>query len=258
MWTGQFCQKLLLDCRGGLGDLAFYSRFLPELQACGIRPFLFVREEQVPLVRFLAQQSWSGIQADETAEGCEFWIWADLFSEFEITPENIARRLPLPIWEIDPDLVEASNLEFRSRATGRPVIGLCARASDEKHGFEGLSTRSLTVEQTLKLVSSTPQCQWVNLHPEPLDLPNVLNLPAGSIEMLAARISACDAIVSVDTFVAHLGGSMGKTTSLLLSPHWHWFWSSSLEDDRRSIFYPSVSLFGKGRPRKAIGSWLRP
>jgi hypothetical protein len=62
-------------------------------------------------------------------------------------------------------------------------------------------------------------------------------------------IAQCDVIVSVDTLVLHLSGSMGKTTYGLLPEEADPRWGKS-ED---TIWYPSVKLF-----RQEADDWMSP
>jgi ADP-heptose:LPS heptosyltransferase len=67
----------------------------------------------------------------------------------------------------------------------------------------------------------------------------------------AALCELMDVIISVDTSVAHLAGSLGKTTWVLLpfSPDWRW-----LLDRLDSPWYPSAQLYRQ----EAIGNWQGP
>jgi tetratricopeptide (TPR) repeat protein len=66
-----------------------------------------------------------------------------------------------------------------------------------------------------------------------------------------AIIKSLDLVISVDTSIAHLAGTLGKNTWLILKcdPDWRWF-----SDDNKTPWYPSISIFRQDR----IGSWKNP
>lgn len=64
----------------------------------------------------------------------------------------------------------------------------------------------------------------------------------------AAAIEMMDLMITVDTAVAHLAGSLGKTTWLLLHHVPYWLW---LENRVDTPWYPSISLYRQ----KTAGDW---
>jgi hypothetical protein len=66
----------------------------------------------------------------------------------------------------------------------------------------------------------------------------------------AAAIECMDLIITVDTAIAHLSGTIGKPTWVLLphDPDWRW-----LLDTETSPWYPSIRLFRQPQ----IGNWDR-
>ncbi|HEX4882743.1 MAG TPA: tetratricopeptide repeat protein [Casimicrobiaceae bacterium] len=64
----------------------------------------------------------------------------------------------------------------------------------------------------------------------------------------AAMIEALDAVVSVDTAVAHVAGALGKPVALLERFHGCWRWRLS---PRTSPWYPSLRIFRQAR----FGEW---
>ena len=68
------------------------------------------------------------------------------------------------------------------------------------------------------------------------------------IDGLAALISACDRIVSIDNTTVHLAGALGKETKVLLPFSCEWRWGQGSQD---SYWYDSVQLLRQ----VIIGDW---
>ncbi|KAF0219379.1 MAG: hypothetical protein FD174_2078 [Geobacteraceae bacterium] len=70
----------------------------------------------------------------------------------------------------------------------------------------------------------------------------------GDFADTAALIAGLDLVISIDTAVAHLAGSMGKPVWVLLpfAPDWRWFLGRC-----DTPWYPSMRLFRQGKP----GDW---
>ena len=70
------------------------------------------------------------------------------------------------------------------------------------------------------------------------------------IDGLASLIDACDCVVSVSNTTAHISGSIGKKTYLMLPKDRGkiWYWS---KENNQSIWYKSVKIF----ERNKISTW---
>jgi ADP-heptose:LPS heptosyltransferase len=68
------------------------------------------------------------------------------------------------------------------------------------------------------------------------------------IDGLAALISACDRIVSIDNTTVHLAGALGKETNVLLPFACEWRWGQGSQD---SYWYDSMQLHRQVK----IGDW---
>jgi hypothetical protein len=116
--------------------------------------------------------------------------------------------------------------------------------------------RSIALEQLAPLFK-VPNISFVSLQMEYRDanLPALAHLPIQRIDSAitdfgdtAAAIEQCDLVISVDTSVAHLAGSLGKPLWILLSDIPDWRWLLGRTD---SPWYPTARLF---RQSKA-GDW---
>ena len=70
-------------------------------------------------------------------------------------------------------------------------------------------------------------------------------------EGMAAVISCCDLVLTIDNLTAHLAGSIGKSTLTMLYKFnfWQWFW---FYNKNYSPWYPNVKIFRQ----KTNGNWL--
>jgi len=68
------------------------------------------------------------------------------------------------------------------------------------------------------------------------------------LDLLAAKISQLDLVITVDNFTAHLAGALGIPTWVLLPCAAEWRWMPGRED---SYWYPSVNLLRQPEP----GDW---
>ncbi len=68
---------------------------------------------------------------------------------------------------------------------------------------------------------------------------------------VAALIRQCDAVIAVDTAVAHLAGAMGKPVFILLPHFADWRWMDGRAD---TPWYPSARLLRQA----SFGDWSVP
>ncbi len=157
----------------------------------------------------------------------------------------------IPYLRADPNLIK----EWRERLPKRPRrIGL-VWAGNPNHPND--ANRSIALAKLQPLLS-LPDIAWVSLQvadgrDQLGGLPQKLRPTdmAGHIRDFAdtaAIIDQLDMLISVDTSVAHLAGTMGKPVWMLVPkvPDWRWMLKSD-----RSPWYPTMRLF---RQTKA-GDW---
>ena len=71
------------------------------------------------------------------------------------------------------------------------------------------------------------------------------------LDGLAALLSACDKVVSVDNTTVHLAGTLGVQTDVLLSFAHDWRWGG---DSSASYWYDALTLYRQ----EYINNWQQP
>lgn len=69
--------------------------------------------------------------------------------------------------------------------------------------------------------------------------------PIGDFYDTACAIAQCELVITVDTSVGHLAGTLGKPTWLLLPFSAEWRWLQRRTD---TPWYPSMTLFRQSQP----------
>jgi tetratricopeptide (TPR) repeat protein len=237
-WQGESLagRTLLVHAEQGFGDAIMFARFLPVLAVHAARVILRCAAPLVGLLHGLGGAAAIALDAPEPAHDCG----VDQMSIpllLGTTPETIpgaAGYLPRPAGT--------------NRARLRPRIGL-AWAGNPQHSND--RRRSLP-PGALTALLALPGIEFVSLqcgpraHEYPLAAPSLPDFVA-----TATKIQDCDAVVSIDSAVAHLAGAMGVPTHVLLpyAPDWRW-----LEGRTDTPWYASMRLYQQAAP----GDWSAP
>ncbi|WP_165842833.1 tetratricopeptide repeat protein [Phenylobacterium deserti] len=214
-WRGEPIagKRLLVLPEQGFGDVIMFSRFLAQLRSAGAEPVL-----------------------------------AGLHKPLQpLFPDAVVLRRSQPPPEVDFWTVLGS-LPFRLNATLETVpppgalgpsrrggggVGVMARGNPK---FAYDFTRSLPAAAAERLLAL-----GADLHPD--------STGAADFRQTAEIIAGLDLVITVDTAVAHLAGSMGTPVWILLpAVNRDWRWLEARED---SPWYPSARLFRQA----GLGAW---
>ena len=239
---------ILLHAEQGLGDTIQFVRYVHRVAARGARVVLEVPRPLLRLCRSLAGVS----QLVERGQALPAFDWhCPLLS----LPRAFGTVLSsIPAVEPYPRLL-AEDLERWGRClrTGPPKVGI-AWSGSLTHRKD--AERSLALASLLQVVPA--DCQVVSLQREirPRDRgvlearPDIFHAgeSLSDFQDTAALCSQVDLVISVDTSIAHLAGTLGKETWVLLpfSPDWRW-----LLDIEQTPWYPSLRLYRQ----RSIGDW---
>lgn len=235
-WNGEPLpegHELLVVNEGGTGDRFCYPRWLPELTKLGINWKFYPYDQLFEFYKRI-------FPADKLiADGSEIRAthWTTAFAlpaKLECAGPN---AVPEPLKVIaTPESIEKYRM---ARTDDLPIVGLCYSAAELFQGDR--KVRSLTEGQAMRLICMTgDKVHWVSLqYGSKIPYP-CTNLPFHTWDDTAGMIANMDAVVSVDTGVLHLSGSMGKTTACLLSGNSCWKFAGKKPKHK---LYPSATFY---------------
>lgn len=249
LWTGAqdiSGRRILLHWEQGFGDTIQFIRYVPLVQAKGADVALMVQPELAPLIRRVMPDIAlvSELPSDAALQCPLMSLPLALGTVLESIP-------PAPLWCADATRRDLWRAQLG--VADAPRIGFAWRGN-ARHGND--RNRSIAVQDFLPLIRGP--ATWFGIQkglPE-TDRQALAKAPALHVfdseiegfEDTAALIAEADLIITVDTSLAHLAGSMGRDCWVLLpfNPDWRW-----LLDRRDSPWYPSLRLFRQ----KQIGDW---
>lgn len=243
-------RRVLVLAEKGLGDSIQFIRFVEHLKKLSCDVQLRIQD---PLLELVKRQQLNGIEIISEQDP----IFADYYCWLMSLPHQLLERTGhLDHWQ--GAYIRSIKDQRSSQSTvgilDRKTIGLMWRGTpDPSH-----DSRSIDLE--LLLAHLPNHLHYVSLQRELTDterqilrrdgrvtIPNAV-LPLNFPET-AEVIENCRLIVSVDTSIAHLAGSMGKPLSLLLKHNADWRWGAY--PTQETPWYPQARLLRQASP----GNW---
>ncbi|MCU7495311.1 MAG: tetratricopeptide repeat protein [Ignavibacteria bacterium] len=235
----------------GLGDVIQFSRFIPQLKKMNCRIIL---ECEKPLWKILRH-----------VEGIDQFVERNFSSppgvpyDYEVFLISLLLYLDTRLEEIPAPSKISISPEYRARWSDviekfkGLKVGIVWAGNPKHNNDRNRSCRLKDFEELFKLEGVT----FFSLQKEDRkgELPefksSVVDLNQyglNDFEDTAAVISCLDLVITVDTAVAHLAGSLGKAVWILVTyvPDWRWMFDRS-----DSPWYPSARIFRQ----KSIGNW---
>jgi len=236
-------RTVLVRCEHGLGDTLQFMRFIPLLRAAHVH-FLV----QPPLVELLRD-------APGLGEVRNYWTDDPLpphdidleVMELPYALRMTLPRLPPPYPRLRAQLPRVH--ELLPPADGRLRVGLLWASSDwDRSRSVPLAALAplFALEQvrfhSLQQGAAADDPLLQRLAIERLS-PRTTRIP-----MAAAAMCALDLVISIDGMPAHLAGTLGRPTWVMLKHDADWRWMEQRED---TPWYPTVRLFRQPR----AGDW---
>jgi hypothetical protein len=245
LWRGEPLEgrRILLWGEQGAGDAIQFARYVPLVRKAGGTVILEVLPHLERLMTWM-EGGYPVVNALTT--GAEYDMHCPLMS----LPQRFGTDLssiPAPTRFAIPDAAR-EKWAMRLEAEGTKIGVVWAT----NPSYLNNAARSVPAECLAPLTRlAGVRCWGLQVGPGAADAPEGMpNLGDELIDFAetAAVISELDLVITVDTAVAHLAGSLGKAVWLLLIYAPDWRWMLGRED---SPWYPTMRLFRQTRP----GDW---
>jgi hypothetical protein len=248
--------------RGGVGDTLQWMRYLPYLRAAGVRAVIAENDDPAPGLKTvdLGDETAADGARRRLAAGARppalepiqiaepFMLFTGLFPSLGHAARTEGYLRPSPDIEVDELLSDIA-----AHAAGRPRMAIFWSANESHHIF---AHKSLTLAQ-IAPVLAREDIHWVVLQRGAeraawLKAPRAAltsNPPASfSFNQTAGLLAGLDAVVTIDSAMAHLAGGLGRPTFLLASAAADWRWG---REDRVTPWYPTMDIVRQ----PSLGDW---
>jgi tetratricopeptide (TPR) repeat protein len=234
-------KTILVHCDEGLGDTIQFSRYTPMLAERGARVVLLVQDALHPLLAGLSGVSHCFPASAATLEPVD--VCCPLTS-LPLALRTTLDSIPPPV-RLSPSADLVTAWEARLGRRDRLRVGL-AWSGSPTHVND--HNRSIPLKSLTRLLDADAAFFSLQRDPRPDDKASlmqradIVDLTAHLTDFseTAALVSCLDLVITVDTSIAHLAGSMGRATWIMLPHTPDYRWLLNRED---SPWYPSVHLF---------------
>lgn len=218
LWEQSEClsdKNVLVYHEQGLGDSIMFSRFVPLLQKVAKNVIVLIQEPLLPLFQKFNIPCICGITED-----LEYDVAISLLSlpyALGISHKQELESLPL----CDTPRIKAHRVK---------KIGICFSTDS---AFPESANKNIPLEV---LMSALKDAQSLGVeiyslnkaHCENLADFGIIQKPMNDFLQTYEIIKEMDLVISIDTAVAHLSGSMGKHTLVLLNKRYDWRWGNGI------------------------------
>lgn len=240
-------KRILVQTEQGYGDTIQFVRYIPLLAEAGIRVKL--ENSLAPLnpllLSLVGLEGICGVGSGDTSSDCSIPLLS-LPRLFSTTLENIPCHVPY----LAPSPEKTAAWRARLAGDSNFKIGICWTGRKKPDPRRSIPPNLLTVLNNLENVS------WYSLQVDEADenvrgdkpgIKDIIDLTGDihDFEDSAALILSLDLVITIDSAVAHLSGSLAAPTWLLLpfAPDWRW-----LLGRKDNPWYPTIRIFRQPSP----------
>lgn len=213
-------KNVLVYHEQGLGDSIMFSRFVPLLQKVAKNVLVLIQEPLLPLFEKFNIPCICGI-----TEGLEYDVAISLLSlPYAL---NVSHKQELEsLLLCDMPRMDVHKI----KACGVKKIGICFSTDS---AFPESLNKNIPLEV---LMSALQDAQKLGIeiyslnkaYCENLNEFEIIQQPMNDFLQTYEIIKEMDLVISIDTAVAHLSGSMGKHTLVLLNKRYDWRWGNGI------------------------------
>jgi hypothetical protein len=252
-WRGEDIRDktILVVGEQGHGDCVQFVRFVYNLHMLGAKVKLQVTDGLIPLLNSSDIMQWVGGYDDDPGE---FDTWVPIMSIpgiLGVTLENLPKIQSY--MSANSVLVKEWQERLGPKHRMRVGVSWSGRRDSWLNQHKGVPFPVI-----LELIKNNPQYEWINLQVDASEDEEQALADAGvtrypnsisSFADTAALMMHMDVVISVDTAITHLAGSLGRPVWVMLNAYstdWRW-----LLDRDSSPWYSSARLFRQ----PAMGDW---
>jgi tetratricopeptide (TPR) repeat protein len=253
LWTGEqdlLGMTILLDAEQGLGDVLQFCRYVPQVAALGAKVILHVQASLADLLHDLTGVHQLIVRGQAIPKFDYHCPLLSLPLAFKINMQSITAQVPY--LQASSDKIK----QWRARLgkTRKKRIGLVWSGNPEPDALRSVPLAELValLPESYEYISLQKEV-W-SRDVEALERSAIRHFGDEIIDFsdTAALSMLVDAVITIDTSVAHLVGALARPTYLMLpqAPDWRWFLKRS-----DSPWYHSIKIY-RQEQHKAWGTVL--
>lgn len=249
-------KTILIMPEQGFGDMVLLSRFIPLIAAKGARIRLVAKKPLLRLLDGIEGVEWIGPTARKTGP-IDLWVsLMDLPKLVYGAQEH--GDVPAPsVLNVPQDSIDrARKITAQHRDMFKVGVVWSGSATYKGNGFRSFTHRELLPMANLQGVQLFSLYKGPFLESFHKDGSAALILDAASTDRdfadCAATMQEMDLVITSDTATAHIAGSLGIETWVVL--HWDAFWIYRHSGDT-TPWYPSMRLFRQPKPQDWAGAF---
>ena len=207
-------ENIVIWCEAGWGDMIQFSRFIPLLKEAGAKSVKLAFPRQIlKLLRRLPNHDGFYDMEQEVKNGIRLKVMSLPYCLMEqgVIPAK-------PVEHIYGAEGIFRNLDLHQEKRDKPMIGYCYTTTNTSWNMKA---KQMPKEIMDKFITEHPEVEWVNLQQEGGYLTSDLWVDT------ADKVQALDAVISVDSAIAHIAGSVGVPVANLIGGEklscWRWY-----------------------------------